>query len=128
LKRFTSITMAVLFLLTVISGLVAWHTHAADADLHLVFTILFILSAVTHIVLNQKRVLKRIVYLIYLAALPLAFISGAVEAHIHPGHAGTHIVVSLIFAVLMIAHIKANWKALAKHCGWRRNTTQKTME
>jgi hypothetical protein len=124
LKRFTSITMAVLFLLTVISGLAAWITHTADADLHLVLAILFILSAVTHIILNRKRALKRIVYIIYLAALPLAFFTGVVETHVHPGEAGTHIVVSLIFAVLMVAHIKANYKALARHFGWRRKVTE----
>jgi len=53
---------------------VAWRTHAAENDIHLILAILFILSAVTHIVLNRKRLLKRIVYIIYLAALPLAFI------------------------------------------------------
>ena len=128
MRRAISITMMVLFLLTAVTGLVAWRANAADSDVHTVFAILFILAMVIHIVINRKSVLKKAVYIMYLALLPLTLVSAIAEENVHPSEAGTHVIISLLFVVLMIAHIKANWKALARHLGIQRKATQKTME
>jgi hypothetical protein len=127
LKKFISITMVVLFLLTVITGIVTWRTNATDGDIHTVCAVLFTLVTVTHIILHVKG-LKKAFYIIHVILLIVSTVSGLVEAHVHPGEAGAHVIISLLFVVLMIAHIKANWKALSRHCGFQNKTIQKTME
>jgi hypothetical protein len=125
MRRLVCIIMVLLFIATVASGIVDWRTGSGEDDTpHPVFAGLFTASMVVHILINRKRVLKRAVYIIYLAGLPLALFSGLAEEHVHPGEASFHLIVSLIFTVLMIAHIKANFKPLARYFGWRRRNKE----
>ena len=54
MKRPVCITMAVLFLATVITGFAEPHIHPGNAGFHIVIAILFIAATLTHVVVNRK--------------------------------------------------------------------------
>ncbi len=54
MRRFVCITMMVLFLFTIVSGILEAHMHPGRAELHTGVAILFIVSALTHAVVNRK--------------------------------------------------------------------------
>ncbi len=54
MRRVTSITLAVLLLLTIVTGFAEMHVHPGDSGLHVVVAVLFILSTLVHVVMNRK--------------------------------------------------------------------------
>ncbi len=53
---------------------------------------------------------------ITLAVLFLAVVvSGFAEGHIHPGSAGHHTVISVLFLIMICAHVTINFKAFARY-------------
>lgn len=53
MRRFICIVMAVLFLATIITGIVE-HVHSGSSGCHIVIAILFIASTIAHVVVNRK--------------------------------------------------------------------------
>ena len=54
MRRFISITMMVLFLLTFITGLAEAHVHPGESGIHTPLAILFVVVTVVHVALNWK--------------------------------------------------------------------------
>ena len=54
MRRVVCIATAVLFLLTVITGIAESHVHPGNTGVHVVMAILFIASTLAHVVVNRK--------------------------------------------------------------------------
>jgi hypothetical protein len=54
MRRIISISMAILFLVTVITGFAESHVHPGDSGHHTVISILFMLVVFAHMTLNSK--------------------------------------------------------------------------
>jgi hypothetical protein len=54
MRKFTGITMAVLFLATFISGFAEAHVHPGDSGHHTVIAILFMITICAHVSINFK--------------------------------------------------------------------------
>jgi hypothetical protein len=59
-RRTICIIMAISFLLTVITGLAESHVHPDRSGIHTVFAILFIVSTLTHVVINRKSLARHL--------------------------------------------------------------------
>jgi hypothetical protein len=54
MRRFVCISMVFLFFLSVVTGLAEAHVHPGDAGHHIITVILFVILALTHILINRK--------------------------------------------------------------------------
>jgi len=54
MRRAICIIMVLLFLATIITGILEPHLHPGDAGHHIVIAILFIVAVLTHVVVNRK--------------------------------------------------------------------------
>ncbi|GEM_PF-1039011 len=58
----------------------------------------------------MRKLVNPIMALLFLAAV----ISGAAEAHAHPGQAGHHAILAGVFALFVIVHIAFHFKAILR--------------
>ncbi len=58
MRKTICIVMAVLFSVTVISGIAEAHVHPGSSGLHTIMAVLFIVSILTHIVVNRKALAR----------------------------------------------------------------------
>ena len=59
----------------------------------------------------MRKIISLLLAILFLAAI----ISGFAESHVHPGSAGHHTAISLIFAALIFFHVALNFKALTRY-------------
>ena len=60
MRRFICIAMAVSFLATVITGFAESHVHPGSAGFHTVVAIIFVISTLTHVVINRKLMARHL--------------------------------------------------------------------
>ncbi len=58
MRRVICITMTALFLTTIIIAIVESHVHPGRADHHIIVAVLFIVSAIAHVVLNWRTFVR----------------------------------------------------------------------
>jgi len=54
MRRFICVTMVVLFLATIFSGLAESHVHYGRPGLHIFIAVLFILATLAHTIVNRR--------------------------------------------------------------------------
>jgi hypothetical protein len=60
MRRITCITMVLLFLAMLITGLAESNAHAGSAGFYTPLAILFVVSTLTHIVVNRKPMVRHL--------------------------------------------------------------------
>jgi hypothetical protein len=58
MRKAVCLTMAVLFLATIITGIAEAHVHPGRSGVHIVIAVLFITATLTHIAVNWKTFLR----------------------------------------------------------------------
>jgi hypothetical protein len=58
MRKLVCISMLFLFFATVITGFAEGHIHPGQSGIHTVLAVLFVISTVTHMVVNRKSLVR----------------------------------------------------------------------
>jgi hypothetical protein len=54
MRKAVCLTMVILFIATIITGIAEGHVHPGRSGVHTVMAVLFIITALTHVAVNRK--------------------------------------------------------------------------